>query len=260
MAVMTEVPKIRWDQRISLNAKIGVATTAGAVYMIIMILVTGYVVYGTSMEHGAMIVELYWRLIPVFVASLLGGILVSRLVVRLLIRKPLLDVVTATGRVAVGDLTSRIVVTSKDEIGILISAFNTMISHLGNLIQSVRDGLQLVSRGNLRLKGNLTTLEKGLDGMVVQASSINVEIDELLARMETITEQVKGNDGLAAVTKRGIYELAGGLRQVAVGITDAQTNMETEKKLVQDITTSLGRMDHITDNLTALLNQFKKDA
>jgi methyl-accepting chemotaxis protein len=114
-------------------------------------------------------------------ASILVGWLTTRSIVR-----PLADAVTVARRVADGDLTSEIVVNSKDETGQLLAALRDMNDGLVRIVTRVRSGTEAIAAATAQIAtGNLDLSSRTEE----QASSL----EETASAMEQLTSAVKQN-------------------------------------------------------------------
>lgn len=90
----------------------------------------------------------------------LGAFLI--LVVSRLIARPLKDMARAAEKLARGDFERRVSVESRDEVGLLAEAFNSMAEDLGRLEQTRREFVANVSH---ELRSPLTSIQGFLTGM-----------------------------------------------------------------------------------------------
>lgn len=67
-----------------------------------------------------------------------AGMLLTRLIILRSVHRPVQSLVEATEKVSTGDFSAKIPVTTRDELGRLAQAFNTMTDQLGVLFQSIR--------------------------------------------------------------------------------------------------------------------------
>jgi methyl-accepting chemotaxis protein len=121
------------------------------------------------------------------------------------IARPLREAVDVANAVAAGDLTSRIEVTSQDEIGQLLQALKTMNENLVNLIGDVRSNADTIAAASQQIAAGNTDLSRRTEK---QASSL----EETAGSMEELTSTVKQN----AKNAKHANQLAVGASEVAV--------------------------------------------
>lgn len=81
-------------------------------------------------------------LLVYFVLAVLAGLFLTRLIILRYFHRPVQALVEATEKVSAGDFSGKITVTSKNELGSLARAFNTMNTHLAVLFLNVRATVQ----------------------------------------------------------------------------------------------------------------------
>ncbi|ARP82982.1 hypothetical protein CAL12_20620 [Bordetella genomosp. 8] len=140
---------------------------------------------------------------------LLGALLVMlgaacAVVITRSITRPLRSAIAVANRAAEGDLTARIATTSKDEIGDLIRAMETMNRGLKEIVRDVKSGTDLINNASAEIaSGNLDLSSRTEQ----QAASL----EETAASMEELTATVKQN----AENARQANQLAVSASQVA---------------------------------------------
>ncbi|MGY1490315.1 methyl-accepting chemotaxis protein [Methylobacillus pratensis] len=118
------------------------------------------------------------------VAVVLGAFFAWRL--SLGITQPLAKAVQLAETVAAGDLTSSLVVDSKDEIGQLLNALKSMNDNLARIVGEVRGGTETIATASSQIaSGNLDLSSRTEE----QASSL----EETASAMEELTSTVKQN-------------------------------------------------------------------
>jgi methyl-accepting chemotaxis protein len=164
-----------------------------------------------------------------------------------LITRPLNTAVKAAERIASGDLSEEIEVTSKDETGHLLSAMRTMQARLTQVIGSIKVGADEVSNASQEMSQGNTNLSQRTEE---QASSL----EETASSMEQMTATVRQN----ADNARQANQLAAGARgqaekggQVVSEAVSAMSEINTSSKKIADI---IGVIDEIAfqTNLLAL--------
>lgn len=91
--------------------------------------------FGRTLKH---LQETGYNLIVIFVIAVLLGLAVTRYIVIKAVAIPVKDLMRVTEKVSIGDFSSRLDVSRKDELGYLAQAFNTMSDQLGVLFSSIK--------------------------------------------------------------------------------------------------------------------------
>lgn len=122
--------------------------------------------------------------------------------VRRSITTPLLNVVSAVQVVSDGDLTEGdLQVRSKDEIGQLSTAVNTMKGNLKSLIQSVQENSEHLSAAAQQLSAS--------------TEEVTASTEDMTNRVTTTAETVKSNAQAALESARATDETAAGVQRIA---------------------------------------------
>ncbi|MDY7540002.1 methyl-accepting chemotaxis protein [Undibacterium sp. 5I1] len=161
------------------------------------------------------------------IVSVLLGIYATQSITR-----PLGDAVAVARKVADGDLTSIIVVNSKDETGQLLQALQDMNGSLQNIVGQVRSGTETIATASSQIAiGNLDLSSRTEQ----QASSL----EETASSMEELTSTVKQNGDNArqanqlAVSASGVAVRGG---KVVSQVVDTMGSInESSRKIVEII-------------------------
>ncbi|ACT15086.1 MULTISPECIES: methyl-accepting chemotaxis protein [Pectobacterium] len=100
------------------------------------------------------------------------------------VTQPIQQALQVADRVAQGDLTSRITVTSKDETGLLLQSLDHMNTSLSTIVGQVRDGAETISTAASQIAAGNQDLSARTEE---QASSL----EETAASMEQLTSTIK---------------------------------------------------------------------
>ncbi|CAG73102.1 methyl-accepting chemotaxis protein [Pectobacterium atrosepticum SCRI1043] len=111
------------------------------------------------------------------------GALIAWSITRSVIR-PIQQALQVADRVAQGDLTSRITITSKDETGLLLQSLDHMNTSLSSIVGQVRDGAETISSAASQIAAGNQDLSSRTEE---QASSL----EETAASMEQLTSTIK---------------------------------------------------------------------
>ncbi|WP_411881081.1 methyl-accepting chemotaxis protein [Polaromonas sp. YR568] len=143
-------------------------------------------------------------ILGILVGSIALGLALAFTIARI-VSRPLSEAVSAAQRVAAGDLTSRIEVTSKDETGQLMQALKDMNDSLVGIVGNVRSGTDTIATASSQIAAGNHDLSSRTEE---QASSL----EETAASMEELTSTVKQN----ADNARQANQLAVSASSVAV--------------------------------------------
>jgi len=152
------------------------------------------------------------------------GIIIGFLAARS-ISRPINSLAVVAKKVANGDLTELVTVTSQDEIGQLATAFNTMVLELKNLIKQVTVNAEQVAASSEELTANS---EQSAQAANQIATSITDVASGATSQMEAATETSAVVEQMSA----GIQQIAANANQVADQSAQAADKAKTGDKEV----------------------------
>ena len=208
----------------------------------------------------------------VLLALLLGVFLLNRLLFR-----PLGELLRLTQDLAQGDadLTKRLPVPSRDEIGQLAEGFNRFLSNLGDLVVQVKEDARSLAQETGRVNASTEAMSRtarslletgrGLHEMAAQNSgsveSLNAAIQEVASGSQTAAEaggkaaeNAEGVRGLAHRVEERVVELrevAEELEDRTQGTRERMAAVETHAAEIGTLVEGIGRIADQT-NLLAL--------
>ncbi|WNG41733.1 HAMP domain-containing protein [Archangium violaceum] len=154
-------------------------------------------------------------IIGVMVCGLLAGLVLCVFLARL-ISQPLVGAVVVADRIAEGDLTARIEVSTQDETGRLLAAMQRMANKLADIIGEVREGSSALASAAAQVSASSQSLSQGTSE---QASSV----EETTSSLEQMT---------ASITQNRDHSRQ--MEQMAVqGARDAQESGKAVKETVE---------------------------
>ncbi len=132
------------------------------------------------------------------IAFTVGGILLAALAGLFaagFLTRPIREMVAATDRLAAGDLTVKVNVTARDELGQLAQAFNAMVDNLQNLIRGVMNTADQVAASAQELSATSVEAERAINQIAATitdfaqgAHSQTEEIEKTLQTVDQLTE------------------------------------------------------------------------
>lgn len=126
-----------------------------------------------------------------------AGVTIAILITRSITR-PLSVAVTAIERVAGGDLTANIAVTSRDEIGQICGAMNEMIASLRNIIGDIALATGNVASGSEQMSATSQQLSQGAAEQAAAAEESTSSMEEMAASIERNADNARETDKIAS--------------------------------------------------------------
>ncbi len=162
----------------------------------------------------------------------------------------------ATGE---GDLTKRIEVTSKDEIGETAGWFNTFVENLAGIIGQVANNARQVSQVAESVQRNSSAMVASSEEMAGQAASVAVAAEEMSATAFDIASSCTRSaasaaeaDQATATGARVIEETIAGMQRIAERVREAAANVEELGAKSNQIGTIVGTIEDIADQTNML--------
>ncbi|QOX80287.1 methyl-accepting chemotaxis protein [Trichlorobacter lovleyi] len=162
----------------------------------------------------------------------------------------------ATGE---GDLTKRIEVSSKDEIGETAGWFNTFVENLAVIIGQVAANARQVTAVAESVRLNSSAMVASSEEMAGQAASVAVAAEEMSATAFEIASSCTRSAASAAeadqATETGarvIQETIAGMQRIAERVGEAAANVEELGSKSNQIGTIVGTIEDIADQTNML--------
>ncbi|MCP4753919.1 MAG: methyl-accepting chemotaxis protein, partial [Proteobacteria bacterium] len=166
-------------------------------------------------------------LIAVLIAGLIIGVIVVIIAffIAVSIANPLAKGTALAQAVAQGDLTARIDVDQKDEIGMMAAALQTMKDKLTDIVGSIRGASDNVASGSEQLSSTAQQLSQGA---TEQASSV----EETTSSMEEMSSNIQQNADNSDQTNKIASKAAKDAEESGGAVTEAVSAMkEIAKKI-----------------------------
>ncbi|SHI64221.1 methyl-accepting chemotaxis sensory transducer with Cache sensor [Clostridium cavendishii DSM 21758] len=171
-------------------------------------------------------------------STYIGGLILLILALYFVTTKILKDIpklLEIIKKVAKGDLTSKLSVNSKDEIGQIAEAINDMNSNLNNIVTNISSNSQNVSASGEELSAVISEINK-------QIQTINAGTQEIAAAMEETSASTEEMNSSSEIIKNSILKLNSKAKDgnnSAMEIKTRALNMkeesETSKKITLDM-------------------------
>lgn len=149
--------------------------------------------------------------------SIAGSILavVVGILFNQIISSALTKVLIATHSLADGDLTTRIEVSGRDEIGQMASGFNKFIERLHNIIKEVDANTDILSSASADLTDTSNNLTMSVDKMNSRASKVSRAGNELSSDVDFMAASADEISSAANNVSSSIHEMSESIKEVS---------------------------------------------
>jgi methyl-accepting chemotaxis protein len=187
-------------------------------------------------DAAELITSRSWLLMAVLVTFLIAIVVFMMIVARSIIR-PLADATKVTDSLARGDLTVKVETKSRDEIGQLMGAMQTMVGKLSQIIGEVRGSADALSSASNQVSATAQSLAQASTEQAASVEETSASVEQMNASITQNTENANVTKGIAikAATDAGdggkaVADTVSAMKAIAekIGIVDDiayQTNL-----------------------------------
>lgn len=133
-----------------------------------------------------------------------------------------------------GDFLSKIpdeLLQRKDEVGELATSFDLFITHLGEIIQSIKESIANVSTGSEQISNSSQQIAQGANEQAASAEQIGCSIEEMVAAINQNTEHAQETKKIALRAEQGIIES----QQAANNTLETMQNIAEKISIINNI-------------------------
>jgi methyl-accepting chemotaxis protein len=145
------------------------------------------------------------------------GVFVSRI-----ISKPLIQSAEIAKAVALGDLTRKLDIDQKDEVGVLAVAINEMVDGMN----TVADAAEEISKGNLTIEAEARSNK---DRLMISISSMLKGLRDIVANIRSASDNVAS----------GSQQISGSAEQLSQGATEQASAAEEAGSSMEEMASSI---------------------
>ncbi len=192
-----------------------------------------------ALESKSLIQANTWQLIKLLFLVSLGCILAVLPATAFLANslvKPILQVVARLKDIAQGegDLTSRLVVKSRDEIGELAQWFNAFIAKLQEMMGGISDNARRIENSS----SDFSSLSEQMSG---GAAQISTNINGIAAATEEMSASISSVAGAMEQTASNVNIMAASVEEMNSTIQEIAKNSETARRITNDAVSKVQR-------------------
>ena len=181
-------------------------------------------------DSDDIVARIRWILISSIIAAI-AIVLVMVFFIARIISTPMQAGVDLIATIATGDLTKKVHLDQKDEIGIMIESMNNMTNSLTDIIGKILIHTQNVSSASEQLSSTAQSMSQGANEQAASVEETSASVEEMTSSIQQNAENAKITQGIASKTSLDAEE--GGK---AVQETVKAMNQIAEKiNMVEDI-------------------------
>ncbi|HEY6896490.1 MAG TPA: methyl-accepting chemotaxis protein [Rhodocyclaceae bacterium] len=159
----------------------------------------------------------------------------------------------SASRIAGGDLTASVAVSSKDELGDVAAHFNAMAQSVKRLIGSIKEEVRRVNDAAVSLATASNEIRSGTERQSAAASNMAAAVEE----MSVSVDQISGN----AASAREIALRSGELSQQGVGAVEAMiVDIDSIAQTVADAAAVVQELGGHSEQISAIVNVIREIA
>jgi methyl-accepting chemotaxis protein len=175
--------------------------------------------------------------------------------------RPLDRIVEANNRIAAGDLTVSIDISSKDEIGVLAASSRKVIENLRELLTEVSEASNGIATASSQLSSSADQIATGAEEVAAQTSTIATASEEMAATSNDIArncsmaaESSQRSSSSAEDGSNVVQKTITGMARIAEQVKQSAKTVESLGIRSEQIGTIVGTIEDIADqtNLLAL--------
>ena len=195
------------------------------------------------------------------VVVIITMVLVSFIVTRS-ISRPLANTVRMLRDIAEGegDLTKRLAVNSKDEIGEVAKWFNTFIEKLQAIIGEITENSKTLSTSSNELSVTTDTIAANTEEMTTQVNSVAATSEESSSNIQSISASAEEMSASMNVVASAIEEMSAAIKEVSLSCQKESEIAEKANLEAEDTSKTMGELGKAADAIGSIVDVIQQIA
>ncbi len=160
------------------------------------------------------------------VAMITVLIAVIYFLLRRMVAKPLENISLSFDEAAAGNLTTNIVVRSRDEIGVLAGNFNVFIDRLRDMVKSIANKVDVLKSSSVSLNGVSTDMSARSEDMSEKSHMVAVSTDEMSVNMASVAKSMEEANSNISMVAVATEEMTATIDEIAKNAESARSISE----------------------------------
>lgn len=193
-----------------------------------------------------------------------GAVLVAQFIVTLLVARAVSGPALKAGALlqniaeGEGDLTKRLGIRSRDEIGALAGAFDRFAEKLAGIIGNAKSSVSELKAGSVELDSGMAAadnavrrIDEAIDGVIERTGNQAASVDEVSSSVEQITRNIESLDTMIERQKNAVAESSASIEEMVGAIGSIARNVESfgdyMQRLVAASDTGKGKLGGVSE-------------
>jgi len=201
-------------------------------------------------EVRAVAVQLLLSMLIVLVVAAGVGLLTSSR-----ISKPLRNTVAVLKDIAEGegDLTKRLTVATKDEVGDVARWFNTFLDKLQGIMQKIAANTATLNNSSTSLAATATDLAGGARETTNQSASVNAGISEVAGSMTAMASSTQQMSDSIKTVAAAVEEMTASIGEVAHNAEQAASVADSAARLAETSNQNVAKLGEAADEIGKII-------
>ena len=161
-----------------------------------------------------------------------------------------------------GDLTKRLIVSTKDELAEMAKRFNVFVEKLQGIIKNMAGDSEEIKRSAGSLSDISTMMSKGSSNTSMKANSVAAAMEEMSANMVSVSRSMEENAGAVDVVAVAVEEMTSTINEIAEtsekarNITDKEVSQAAESsERVDELGSSAQEISAVLETISDISDQ-----
>jgi methyl-accepting chemotaxis protein len=161
-----------------------------------------------------------------------------------------------------GDLTQRLDISSKDEIGLMSKWFNVFVEKIQNTISEIKEGTETLAASGTELNTISEELTKGLNTTIEKSKTVSAAAEEMSSNMEVVSSNMVNTSDKLNTVSAGTEEMSSSISEIAQNASkstditrSAVSQAEKASNQVNELGKAAQEIVKVTDTIAEISNQ-----
>ena len=212
-------------------------------------------------EAMALVSDLRWSVTILSVISAIVVVLISLLISSTII-KPIRNMGATLKEIASGegDLTKRLTIKSKDEVGEASEAFNTFMNKLNDIIISLSENAKNLGKASEQLENSSTNMAKTATGMDGQITNVAAAGEELSVNIQSMSQGADQISSSAREVSQSVNDLRNSIQEVAKSCTKGAKIAEEANVKTQGTSNDIHELGKVAQEIEGVVDLIRNVA